>query len=263
MKLTEEQVVNMWKDHAEGKLNGHQAQELMDYLEQHPGLKVELQQNEHISLRLQELEHPTPSSAMDARFEAWMSGYTSAVSQKPTWQLRLNTWWRMHWQPALAFLAIGLLLGALLVPKGQESANLADEVRDMKKMLMLTLIEQPQARDRIKAVNIATELPGKQPDQAVIEALISTLNQDVSNNVRLAALEALMAYGGNEQVRKALIHSIAKQTSPLMQVALADAMVLLQEKSAADSFSQLLDSAQVEESVASKLKSTIATLKSI
>ncbi|REE00563.1 HEAT repeat domain-containing protein [Marinoscillum furvescens] len=264
MKLTEEQAIQYWMDKAQGHLSEDQEQQLMEYLAGNPELKAELEQNQALWSQLEKLERPAPSEAMDARFDGWLHGYAAAAAgQERGWQERLTVWWRLHWQPSLAFLAVGLLVGALVLPGSQEPEQLAQEVKDMKKMLMLTLIEQPQAQERIKAVSLASELPTKNPDQVVVQALVTTLNQDPSINVRLSALEALMAYGENDKVRRALIQSIARQSSPLMQVALADAMVLLQEKAAVDSFNQLLDSAQVNESVESKIKSTIETLKAI
>merc|ERR1712072_359159 len=151
---------------------------------------------------------------------------------------------------------MGLVIGIFFIPKQQNDvADLTAGVQKMKEMLMLTMIEKPQAQDRIKAVNLTKELPNV--DTKVTDALISTLNQDESINVRLAALEALIPYGKQSEVRQALIQSIKLQNSPLVQVALADAMIMLQEKAAVESFKDMLQSEDVDESIKPKLQSTI------
>jgi len=76
-------------------------------------------------------------------------------------------------------------------------------------------------------------------------------------------LEALSPYGKQSEVRQALIQSIKLQNSPLVQVALADAMIMLQEKAAVESFKDMLQSEDVDESIKPKLQSTIETLRSI
>jgi HEAT repeat protein len=58
-----------------------------------------------------------------------------------------------------------------------------------------------------------------------MDALLQTLREDSSVDVRLAALDALTRYGGRPDVRKGLIDALEGQQSPLVQVALIDALV--------------------------------------
>jgi hypothetical protein len=67
-------------------------------------------------------------------------------------------------------------------------------------------------------------------DEKVINALFTTLNNDLNVNVRLVALEALTQFAKDAIVREGLVKSLAVQDSPMVQVALADVMVKLQEK---------------------------------
>jgi len=75
----------------------------------------------------------------------------------------------------------------------------------------------------------------------VTTALFKTLNEDSNVNVRLAALEALKPYVADDTVRQQLIASIAYQRSPLVQLALADLMVAIQEKKSVDALRKVLD----------------------
>lgn len=262
MKLSKDLATEWWMDNLEGQLDAERKLQLDAYLKENPELATELLETTAFWMQMENLESPAPSEAMDLKFEAMLSGYQSAAHRRVFDWAPLTQWFRANWQVGFAALVIGLFIGTLVIPKPtQEVDQLAAEVQDMKKILMLTLIEKPQAQERIKAVNMVSEMP--RSDEKVIEALVFTLNQDPSNNVRLAALEALMVYGSNSSVREALVSSIVTQESPLLQVALADAMVLLQEKSAAAQFSKVLSSPKVDDSIKSKLESTIQTLKEI
>ncbi len=59
-------------------------------------------------------------------------------------------------------------------------------------------------------------------------------------NVRLTTLEALTHFARDPVVREGLIQSILQQESPLVQAALADVMLKLQEKRAIQPFKKLL-----------------------
>ncbi len=77
------------------------------------------------------------------------------------------------------------------------------------------------------------------PDQELLTALLTTLNQDQNINVRLASLDALEKFTSDAGVRKELEQSISKQQSPLVQIALIDALVHIHDNGAAGEFKQL------------------------
>jgi hypothetical protein len=94
----------------------------------------------------------------------------------------------------------------------------------------------------------------------VTSALIQTLNEDENVNVRLAALDALKSYARQSAVRESLIRSIAKQTSPLVQVALADLMAELQAKSSVKELENLVKSDRMPADVKSRIQQSIDIL---
>ncbi len=140
----------------------------------------------------------------------------------------------------------------------QEISLLSGEMRVMKEMMMLTLLEKPAAQDRLRAVSMSTELP--YADTRIIAALVQTLNEDANVNVRLVTVEALARFGDYPEVREALVESIAGQTSPLVQIALAEAMVALNEKSAIGALQGLLKKEGLNESVRTKVQESIEVL---
>jgi HEAT repeat protein len=128
----------------------------------------------------------------------------------------------------------------------------------MRQVMMLALIENPSATKRLKAVNYTKELEA--PNSRVVEALLSTLNHDDNVNVRLATLEALTPLAQDPTVRLGLVRSLKNQDSPLVQTALADAMVQLQDPRSVKPLRELLKQDNLDESVKTKIQETIQTL---
>lgn len=263
MKINEEIAIEWWMEDLHGQLSDERKQALELYLNQYPKLREELMESASTWQELEKVETPGPGPDMEARFRAMLEGYaTGSERKRNVLSETFSRWIHTNWQTSLASLCLGLLIGFFLLPQEDDNVEtLSAEVSQMKKMLMLSLIEKPQAQERIRAVNMADEVSGS--DERITGSLISTLNNDKSINVRLAALEALLAYGNKESVRESLVRSIARQDSPLLQVALADAMLLLQEKKAIREFSNILEAESIDENVRFKLKSTIETLKEI
>lgn len=145
----------------------------------------------------------------------------------------------------LAVFLIGIFAGQVFQPKGnsEDLAILSDQVLQMKEMMMLSMIDKESTSDRLKAVNMAQDIPSAS-DQ-ITEALIKTLNTDQNINVRMAALDALYQYANKPEVRMHLIQSIEKQSSPLIQMALAEVMVALQEKRSVEEFRKLFNQNRV------------------
>jgi HEAT repeat protein len=166
--------------------------------------------------------------------------------------------WVIRTVLAAAAMFTGVILGVVVRPGNapkQDVAELRSEMVALKETVLLTLLEKETVTDRLKAVSYSYELDkGSQP---VIEALLSTLNEDNNINVRLAAVEALQRYGTESWVRIQLVKSITTQESPLVQVALAECMVALKEKSSIQEFQKLINDEETPEAVKSKLKGCI------
>jgi HEAT repeat protein len=142
--------------------------------------------------------------------------------------------------------------------ENKEVSQLTKEVSELKEMMMLSLLEKESVTQRLKAVSLTSEMD--QVSIRVTNALFATLNQDENVNVRLAALDALKAYSRDSQVRSKLIESIAIQDSPLVQIALAELMVSIQEKRSVDALKQVLQSEKTAKEVKTKISESIDVL---
>jgi hypothetical protein len=234
------------------------------------GIKEEeLEELGRLTDQLNELPDREPSEKMKAAFYNRLEEYKSSLTQNGPRVYKLDTLAEGLRHPALirklAYAAVILVLTGLaafwyrseLKYKNQVSSMIS-QMQDMQKVMMLTLLEQPSPTDRLKAISISNQI--NKADDKIIDALLNTLNNDENVNVRLMAVEALCNYADNPKVRIGLIRSIVKQESPIVQVALADVMVMLQEKRSVTELEKLLEKNNIDKNVESKLKNSIEQL---
>jgi len=124
---------------------------------------------------------------------------------------------------SVVLVVAGVFAGMQLKNKGGADADqrltaMNRELQFMKETMMLNLLNEESASDRIRAVGYADEM--NKPDQKIIMALLETVNTDDNVNVRMAAANALAKFSGDPAVTDALISSLKKQTEPLVQIVL-------------------------------------------
>jgi hypothetical protein len=247
----------------QGTLTAGEQRQLEMLIEQNQIALEELKGLEQLQDQIIAMESPIPSIDLDAKFYQMFSHQkrrpsTSMINWRESFRLP-------QLMPRLAMgammLIIGLAAGYLFRPNatdGVEISKLSEEVTSLKEMMMLSLLEKESATDRLKAVSLTEEM-----DQAsfkVTTALLHTLNQDDNVNVRLAALDALRPYSKDSHIREELIRSIALQRSPLVQIALAELMAAIQEKSSVQEFQKLLKDKKTPRDVKKKIKESIDVL---
>jgi hypothetical protein len=209
------------------------------------------------------METPSPGARLDQRFYQLLSSENR--KKKSSWRKFYVSW--PEFAPKLAIASLTLILGfvagyllrpASNNPGSQQIEVLSQQVSDLQEMMMLSLLEKGSATDRLKAVNLTQEM--SEASMKVTNALIHTLNQDENVNVRLAALDALKPYTRDSSVRAALIRSISKQESPLVQISLAELMAALQEKSALKEFEKIVESDNTPADVKKRIKENLEVL---
>jgi hypothetical protein len=161
---------------------------------------------------------------------------------------------------SMVILLIGLGMGYILLARNDktEITALSGEVKEMKSMMMLNLLEKESPSARIKAVGLTQNMA--EVDDEIINALFSTLTNDNNTNVRLEALDALVRYSNRPMVRIGLIKSLAEQTNPLVQLGLADIMVLFQDKNAKEALEGMLKSKELTEDVRVVIKERLNSI---
>lgn len=221
---------------------------------------TELRELSGLDEQIQKIESSVPSIHLDDQFYAMLAKEKQALKTEPSFSMPE---WNFLF-PRLALAAVLILMGFsagyfIQSPSlNKEVSQLTEEVSELKEMMMLSMLEKESATQRLKAVSLTSEMD--QASEKVTNALFTTLNHDENLNVRLAALEALKSYAKDSAVRTKLIASIAAQDSPLVQVAMAELMVAIQEKKSVDALKQLLNSDKTPKEVKTKISESIDVL---
>ncbi|MGD0298236.1 MAG: HEAT repeat domain-containing protein [Bryobacteraceae bacterium] len=184
------------------------------------------------------LPEEDPSLGMRVRFYDALRTWRQQEAQR-----RQPLWWLRHpaFQAACAVLILAIGIGTGYVVRGRDSvevSQLRGEVYNMRQLVALSLMQQQSASDRLRGVNFAYRV--EQSDPQVLSALLTTVNHDPSVNVRLAAVDALRNFNDSPVGRKGVVQALAKQDSPLVQIAILDQIVELHEKSAVSDIQFLL-----------------------
>ncbi len=188
-----------------------------------------------------------PSANLSSRFYETLAAYRHGLESapRPGWREKLAAFWPKQpaWQMGVSFalLVIGVVIGGTVgyemrpgqreQPAGPELAQLRGEVNNMRQLVALSLMQQQSASERLQGVSWAYRV--EPSDTEVLSQLLTTVNQDSNVNVRLAAVDALHAFGSSPVMRSAIVQAMSKQTAPLVQIALIDLLVDLKEKQAA------------------------------
>ena len=155
---------------------------------------------------------------------------------------------------AAAILLVGVAIGRLVVPgdarpadSSSEIAAMRSEMRELREMVSLSLMQQQSASDRLKGVTWTGQLD--RPSGEVVSALLDALMHDPNVNVRLATIDALERFASREDVRRATIQAVERQQSPLVQIALIDYMVKTNQRESATTLRRLAQDQQVDSAV--------------
>jgi len=124
---------------------------------------------------------------------------------------------------------------------------LREELRGMRQMVTLSLLQQQSASERLKGVTSSSQI--EQPGREVVSALIETLRNDSNVNVRLASVDALRRFGGRETVRRDVVAALPQQDSPLVQIALIDFLLEAQGPDAAMTLRRIAEDMMFDKAV--------------
>lgn len=128
--------------------------------------------------------------------------------------------------------AAGRLTGHVSTVNGTQTdlAVLRTELAGMRQLVVLSMLQQQSAAERLQAITLSTQQG--QSDPKVLQALLGALRSDSNVAVRLAALDALSHHGRQPIVQQGLVQALQPQESPLVQVALIDLLVEMRDPGA-------------------------------
>jgi hypothetical protein len=231
------------------ELSGRELEELEKLLLDRNFDPEELREMKVLYRDLGRLPVPRPGKAMTRGFYRMLETFRLEQAAR---QRRKEAWLRwlgggvprhvlIQTAAAVFLLFAGWSAGRWLTPKSDTAGDLAymsSELREMKKMMMFSLLNQSSPTERMKAVHYLKGMVGE--DDQVLHALLETLDQDPNINVRMVALEALAPFSHRERIRSHLIYSLDRQTSPLVQLTLVDLVLTSGGEEAVEPMKQLL-----------------------
>ena len=240
-----EEIGELLPDYLQGSLKAEQD----DLVERHIVECGDCREEVAIWKKLSLLPVGQPSAGSRERFEAMLEAYQAGRSDIPAQgverEKRGSAWnWlrspvgAVVWSAAL--LVVGIFSGNYFgsVPILRSSADREEikamhtELANMKQMVVLSMLQQQSASERLQAVSYSRR--EDQLDPQVMSALVHTLRYDGSVDVRLSALDALSRHGAQPQVHKGVVDALQEQQSPLVQVALIDLMLEWRDPDAAE-----------------------------
>lgn len=143
----------------------------------------------------------------------------------------------------------------------QQIATLRREMKMTQELVILSLLKDQSASERLKGLNYAAALNNPKP--AVIQALIKTLREDESLNVRLSTIETLERFKQTDEVKKVLVNQLTQTSEPTEQTTLIETLVRMRVKESLPIFEQLQKDEKVDRSVRLLAESGIGELAMI
>lgn len=251
-------------DYLSANISDDKRKEFDSFLEENKQYKSEFETTKKLWFCVEE-KHVEPSSNMDMNFYSMLKNEEekqNRLSFLDRIQLIFKNKFVQQFAYTIAILTVGLFIGNQFNNSSNNSKEKIEmaqkETENVRSQLVLTLLDQPSANKRLQAVSEVSKL--NKVTKTIINALFSTLNNDENVNVRLSAIEALKKYTDIPEVREGLVKSIVNQNSPLVQMELADLMVILQEKKAIKPLERIIQKEEINPGVKEKMKESIQSI---
>jgi hypothetical protein len=232
MDFDKETMQSLMIDHIDGKITGELAKYVEMHIEKHPEAKLEyeeLRKVMHLMTLSEELDVPEHGKAFFMQeTQKEIRGQNRSFSEK-FFRIEAPVFWKVA---AVVALVVAAYFGQSWLNKRAELDSLQSELRQTKELILISLMKQGSASERLKGIFASQEF--KTVDDDIIDALVFAMNNDGNINVRIAAVDALANFSDNEKARAALIASLNNQAFPAVQLKLIDVLVTLGDKNALD-----------------------------
>lgn len=126
----------------------------------------------------------------------------------------------LPWIAAAAAVLVAALAGFWVGQQRNDITALRGEVRSLREVVALSLLDQQSASERLRGIRFSTSLDREDPE--VVAALTRTLRADPSVDVRLAAADALRRFRLPASTRETAWQLLQIEDSPLVQIAAID-----------------------------------------
>jgi anti-sigma factor RsiW len=217
-----ENTTELLMDRLKGTISGSDEQRLAAHLATCATCQAEAAIMASTWDQLGALDDDVPHERLRARFHAGLAAYEAREARHWTERF-VDLFWPK--QPvfqfglAAALALVGVVVGQQLPsPVDAEVAALRAEVRTVG----LALLDHQSASERLLGIEWSRRAA---PTPELVSALLERVQYDPNLNVRLAAVDALRADIDRTDVSAGLAMALERQESPLVQVAMTDALL--------------------------------------
>jgi hypothetical protein len=200
--------------------------------------------------RLRGIPAAEPDTAsMRSRFEAGLQEYLPEHTPRRATHRRF-VYFGLQFAAAAALVVLGVMIGRQTTTSSAPDPQLAalrDELRDMREMVAVSLLQQRSATERLKGVSWSNRID--EPGMTLTSALLEALMHDPNVNVRLSTIDALKRFAERDDVRLGALEALSRQTSPIVQVALIDFVVETNGREAAAALRRIANDPMANETV--------------
>jgi hypothetical protein len=244
-------------DYLAGTLTPSEVEALRAHAAGCPTCHGELRATEETWQQLARISPMAPDlESMRTRFDALLAG-SEAQPMRRSRRLAVAA------LAAAALLILGVVLGRhtvapMATPADTEMVALRNEIHEMRQTMSLALLQQASATARLQGVISTRQIDS--PDAEIIAALLDALTYDPNANVRLATVDALKRFMDRDLVRRGTVSALARQTSPLVQIALIDFVVESAGADSADALRTLSTDSTVAEAVRARAAQALRQL---
>ena len=234
-----EDIQDLLIDYLSGELNDEQMTAVSRELQQSEDLRRQLEALRDLHQQVQDLPPmASPGPGLRRQFNALLDKEKRELATIPAIRPRQWGWIGIA---ASIVLLLGIFIGQNLTYRSLQKEQMQAMLTELEetKSQMAQLMQNRSTFGRIKAVSLTYEIP--EVDSEIISNLAKLLNTDESPNVRLAAIEALQQLAERPHVKKLLVDALPLQHQPVVQIALINALVALNDPAAIPNLETLID----------------------
>jgi hypothetical protein len=271
-------VIDLLPDFLAGTFNETDRTAIKTHLQSCSSCRHEYESLSSLWNTLGVLPEERPGPQMRERFNAMLAAYEQGIrhaSSRTSMLDAIDAFIRKLWprRPLTQFgiAVVMLILGGVIGTRmdrtveqattkepSMEVAQLHGELQAIRGMLVVSLMQQQSASDRLKGVNMSSRIVEKDPK--ITQSLLDALRYDPSVNVRLAALDVLSGAMDESLVRKTLVDALPTQSSPLVQLAMVELVVESRDKGSLDVLNKMERDPKVNVVVRKKIQQGIKQL---
>lgn len=252
-----EHIKHLLPEYLEGDLGENQEQEVENHLKECGDCRRELEQYRELERQFFNEKEAEPSANLEARFSAMLEKEKSEMSRESS-SFQYKDLLKVA--AAIAVLFISFQAGRMIEQESAETPIVTAETsgESDERIAMLSLMTDESASKRIQGVNYFEEFT--ELDEDILKVLIDKMLYDENKNVRLTAVEALAKFSTSEEVKENLITALETEKDPVIQIALIQILVEIQEKQAVEPMKKLLETEETQPFVKDQIEALLPSI---